>query len=123
VLGRTDLPGNPLFAANAERTAHAAALKDELESVFRTRTVAAWLDALEEAGIPCGPINTVDRVLDDPHVNARNMVVAVDDPEAGRVVMAGNPIKMTTVPDTATRPPAPDLDADRGRLLAEIGLD
>lgn len=123
VLGRTDLPGNPLFAANAERTAHAAALKDELESVFRTRTVAGWLDALEEAGIPCGPINTVDRVLDDPHVNARNMVVAVDDPEAGRVVMAGNPIKMTTVPDTATRPPAPDLDADRGRLLAEIGLD
>jgi len=122
VVGRTDLPGNPLFAANAERTVHAAALKDELESIFRTRTVAAWLDALEEAGIPCGPINTVDRVLDDPHVNTRNMVVAVDDPEAGRVVMAGNPIKMTTVPDTATRPPAPDLDADRGRLLAEFGL-
>jgi len=122
VVGRTDLPGNPLFATNAARTAHAVALKDELESVFRARGVAAWLDALEEAGIPCGPINTVDRVLDDPHVNARNMVVAVDDPEAGRVVMAGNPIKMSTNPDTAIRPPAPDLDADRGQLLAELGL-
>lgn len=122
VLGRPDLTGNPLFASNADRTAHHAALKDELEAVFRTRSVAHWLAAMEAAGIPCGPINSVDKVLADPQVQARTMVVTADDPEAGRVIMAGNPIKMPPFPDPADRPPAPDLDANREHLLKELGL-
>jgi CoA:oxalate CoA-transferase len=122
VIGRPDLPDNPLFKTNVDRTAHQAALKDELETVVRTRSVADWLSALEAAGVPCGPINTIDRVLGDPQVRARTMVVAADDPEAGRVVMAGNPIKMPPFADPPTRRPAPDLDADRARLLRELGL-
>ena len=122
VFGRPDLPDNPLFKTNLDRTAHQAALKDELETVVRTRSVADWLAVLEAAGVPCGPINTIDRVLGDPQVGARTMVVTADDPEAGRVVMAGNPIKMSPFADPPTRRPAPDLDADRARLLRELGL-
>ncbi len=122
VIGRPDLPDNPLFDTNTQRTTHHAALKDELETVLRTRPVGDWLSVLEAAGVPCGPINTVDRVLSDPQVRARTMVVTADDPQAGRVVMAGNPIKMPPFADPPTRRPAPDLDADRERLLREVGL-
>lgn len=120
VLGRPELAANPLFATNTVRTEHHAALKDELETEFARRPVADWLRVLEEAGIPCGPINTVDKVLADPQVRARNMVITVDDPAVGALEMAGNPIKMPAFPDPATRRPAPDLDQDRARILAEL---
>ncbi len=121
-LGRADLADNPLFRANALRAEHFAALQDEMESALKKNTVAHWLAALDQAGVPCGPINTVDKVLADPQVRARNMVVTADDPVAGRIQMAGNPIKLSAFPDPATRDPAPELDADRARILKELGL-
>jgi len=120
VVGRPDLADNPLFSTNDLRTQHQAALKDELESALRQRSVEDWLALLEEAGIPCGPINSVDKVLADPHVQARNMVVSTEDPLAGRLLMAGNPIKFSSFPDPASRASAPDLDGDRDRLLREL---
>jgi CoA:oxalate CoA-transferase len=116
-LGRDDLPSNPLFAENPLRSTHHAALKHELETALRMRTTDEWLAALEAAGVPCGPINTVDKVLTDPQVLARNMLVSVDDPAAGPVRMAGNPIKLSAFADPSVRPPAPDLDADRAAVL------
>jgi len=122
-LGRTDLVANPLFRTNPLRTDHHAALKDEMESALAKKTVAEWLSILEKAGVPCGPINNVAQVLADPHVRARNMVVTSDDPVAGKVTMAGNPIKMSAFADPTTRGRAPDLDADRTRILKELGLN
>ncbi|MCW5700955.1 MAG: CoA transferase, partial [Rhodospirillales bacterium] len=117
VLGRPDLTTNPLFISNALRTDHHAALKDELETELRRRPVSEWLQVLEAAGIPCGPINTVDRVLADPQVLARNMVIQVEDPTAGAVKMSGNPIKLSAFPAPAPPPPAPDHDQKRDRLV------
>jgi CoA:oxalate CoA-transferase len=119
-LGRDDLPANPLFAENHLRSTHHAALKHELETALKTRTTGEWLAALETAGVPCGPINTVDKVLADPQVLARNMLVSVDDPAAGSVRMAGNPIKLSAFADPSVRPPAPDLDADRAAVVGEF---
>ena len=79
-----------------------------------------WLGILETAGVPSGPINDVGQVLSDPQVNARNMVVSADDPVAGPLKMAGNPIKMSAFDDPSTRQPAPELDADRDRIIAEL---
>ena len=87
-----------------------------------TRTTAEWLDALEAAGIPSGPVNDVAAVVDDPHVRARNMIVEIDDPRVAPLRAAGNPVKLSGFPDLTVRPPAPDLDADRARLLAELGF-
>ncbi len=117
VLDRADLADNPLFATNDLRTVHQAALKDEMESVLRLHPVEHWLTALEEAGIPSGPINTVDKVLADPQVRSRNMVVSTQDPGAGPLMMAGNPIKLSAFPDPGERMPAPGLDADRENIL------
>jgi CoA:oxalate CoA-transferase len=119
-LGRDDLPANPLFAENDLRSTHHVALKHELESALKTRTTDEWLGVLEAAGVPCGPINTVDKVLADPQVLARNMLVSLEDPVAGSVRMAGNPIKLSAFTDPSVRPPAPDLDADRAAIVAEF---
>jgi CoA:oxalate CoA-transferase len=123
VLDRPDLADNPLFESNDLRTAHQAALKDELEGALRFRSVEHWLGALGDAGIPSGPINTVDKVLSDPQVIARNMVVSTEDPVAGVLALAGNPMKFSAFPDSATRPPAPELDGDREQILGRYGFD
>ena len=73
------------------------------------------------SGIPSGPINTVDKVMDDPQVIARNMVVSTEDPVAGVLALAGNPLKFSAFPDPAARPPAPELDGDRAKILEELG--
>jgi CoA:oxalate CoA-transferase len=119
-LGLDDLPANPLFADNDLRSTNHVALKHELETALKARTTGEWLAALEAAGVPCGPINTVDQVLADPQVLARNMLVSVDDPAAGSVRMAGNPIKLSAFADPPVRPPAPDLDADRAAVVGEF---
>jgi len=121
-LGRPDLAQNELFASNELRTRHAAALKAEIEQALAAHGTAQWLAIIDAAGVPCGPINDVAQALADPQIVARNMVVSVDDPDVGRLNMAGNPIKLSGVPDPDTRRPAPALDADRERILREIGL-
>ena len=76
---------------------------------------------LEKAGVPCGPINNVEQALNHPQVAARNMLVTVDDPEAGRLTLAGNPLKFSAFPDPPTRDPAPTLDRDRAKISEGTG--
>ena len=121
-LGRPDLASNPLFASNESRTRHAAALKAEIEQALAVAGTGHWLEAIDAAGVPCGPINDVSQALADPQVASRNMVVTAEDPDVGTLRMAGNPIKLSGVADPATRRPAPALDADRAAILAELGL-
>lgn len=119
-IGRSDLVDNPLFVTNDLRTQHANALEDEIEGALAGHGVGHWLAALETAGVPCSPINTVAQAIDHPQVKARNMLVDVADPEAGDFRMAGNPIKMSAYADPATRPPMPGLDANRDGILAGL---
>ena len=121
-LGRPDLASDPLFASNELRTRNAAALKTEIEQALASAGTAHWLEVVDAAGVPCGPINDVAQALADPQVATRNMVVTADDPEIGPLRMAGNPIKLSGVTDPPTRRPAPALDADRAAILAELGL-
>ncbi|MCE2390367.1 MAG: CoA transferase [Proteobacteria bacterium] len=119
-LGRPALADDPDFSDNDRRSRNHEALKRALEEVLCTRPAERWLDELERAGIPCGPINDVAQALADPQVRARNMVVRADDPVSGRLEMAGNPIKLSEVADPETRRPAPELDADREAILREL---
>jgi CoA:oxalate CoA-transferase len=121
-LGRPDLAENPLFTTNPLRNQHQAALKAEIESVLRGGTTGHWIAVLEKAGLPCGPVNNVAQALAHPQTEARNMLVSIDDPVTGPLKLAGNPIKLSAFPDPPTRAPAPELDADRGKLLRELGL-
>lgn len=122
-LDRAALKTDARFATNDLRTDNAATLAATIEDALAAHPVAHWLDRLEAAGVPAGPLNDVAAALDDPQVAARTMVVEADDPAVGPLRMAGNPIKIAGFADPATRPPAPDLDADRAAILKELGLD
>ena len=115
-----DLPltGDARFGTNAARCRHVRLLKRLIESATIERPRAHWIAKLEAAGIPAGPIQTVEQVITDPQIVARNMIVDVLD-KNGRAAFkaAGNPVKMTDAADPTARPPAPELDANRGEIL------
>ncbi len=121
-LGRPQLASDQRFLTNTSRTANAEALKHEFELTLREHTTAHWLIELEKAGVPCGPINNIKQVVEDPQVITRNMLVAIDDPEAGECRTAGNPIKMSAFPDPPTRAPMPDLDQHRDGIIKELQI-
>ncbi len=106
------------FATNPARCENARLLKRLIEAVTLENTRSHWIAKLTAAGIPTGPIQTVDQAMKDPQIVARNMVVDVLD-RNGRAAYkaAGNPIKMTDAVDPTTRAPAPDLDGNRGEIL------
>jgi CoA:oxalate CoA-transferase len=121
-LGRGDLAENPSFNTNALRNQHQEALKAEIEAVLCEAGTDHWIGVLEAAGVPCGPVNNIAQALAHPQTEARNMLVTVDDPAMGRLRLAGNPMKLTAFADPSDRAPAPDLDADRDRILDELGF-
>lgn len=110
---------DPRFATNPARCENARLLKRLIEAITLEEPKAHWIEVLSKAGVPTGPIQNVAEVLQDPQIKARNMVVDVLD-HAGRpaYVAAGNPIKMSGLPDPETRAPAPKLDENRAEILA-----
>lgn len=113
------LAADPRFATNPARCENARLLKRLIEAITLDQPKAHWIAVLSEAGVPTGPIQTVDQVLRDPQILARNMVVDVLGKD-GRPenLSAGNPIKMSGLPDPDTRRPAPQLDGNRAEILA-----
>jgi CoA:oxalate CoA-transferase len=121
-LERPDLASDPRYATNDSRSRNRDTLRPELVNELTKRTTAENIALLEKGGVPCGPINNVEQALHHPQVEARNMLITVDDPDAGTLRLAGNPLKFSAFPDPPTRPPAPTLDRDRDRILKELGL-
>ena len=111
-LGREGLASDERFADNRRRTENADALAAEIEGALAGGPAAEWLERLGAAGVPCGPINDVAAVVDDPGVRARNMIVSVELPDGTTVEMAGNPVKLSAHGDPAVRAAAPGLGAD-----------
>lgn len=120
-LGRPELCADLHFNTVFARFANHVALKRELEAALAAAPVAQWVERLRAAGVPVAPIHTMAQVVADPQLNARNMFVEVDDPEMGRLRMAGSPFKLSGYLQNATRPPAPNLDEARSDVLLELG--
>lgn len=121
-LERPEMARDPRYLTNAKRAEHVEALGMELEELLLRETTAHWLDLLGRAGVPCGPINDIGQVAADPQVAARNMIVTVEDPDAGTLHLAGNPIKLSAFADPSHRGPVPRLDEHRQKLLQEFKL-
>lgn len=119
-IERPALKSDPHYDNLFARFANQAALKVELETALSSRSVAAWVERLREAGVPAAPIHTMAQVVNDPQLVARNMFVDVDDPEMGKLRMGGSAFKISGFDDTPTRPPAPNLDEARADVLAEL---
>jgi CoA:oxalate CoA-transferase len=119
-LGTPAMAADPHFASNVLRNEHVVLLKATLEDTLQHHPTQYWLDLLLPAGIPCAPINDVGQAIHDPQVQARNMVLPIDDPSVAPLMVAGMPIKMSAYPDAHSRDAAPELDADRARILADF---
>lgn len=105
VLGIEELIDDPRFCDNDHRRDNREELVPILEEIFRTRPGEEWLQLLREAQVPCGPINTLDRLFADPQVTARRMVVEIDHPKVGRFRSIGNPVKIPPMPEGPFEPP------------------
>src|SRR6201988_4203818 len=119
VIGRPDLASDERFATNAARVNHRAELIAILQGIFVTRTMREWLEALERAGVPCGPINTVADVFADPQGQGRGLKLDLPHPSIGSVPSVANPIKYSMTPiDYRSAPPM--LGADTDNILHEM---
>lgn len=120
VVERPDWLVDPRYALPAERLANADALEQDIEAVFAGASTAHWVDRMEAAQVPGGPVYGYEQTLADPHVAARKMVVEVEHPTIGRMKMLGLPIK-STGELTEIRRPAPTLGQHTAQILGELG--
>ena len=111
---------DPRFATSAARLEHIDDLEREIEVIFTTRPTAHWVERLDTAEVPGGPVYGYDQIMNDPHIKARNMVVDIDHPRIGPMKTLGLPLK-STGELTAIRKPAPWLGQHSAEILSAIG--
>ena len=119
-IGQDAMLDDPRYTTNTDRVEHRAECVGELSALFAQKTTAHWVDLIVEAGVPCGPINTVADVVSNPQVLARNMIAEVDHPNIPNLKFPGSPLKLTDSPATIRRVP-PMLGQHNEEILEEAG--
>lgn len=119
-VGRDDLLDDARFASNPERMVNIQSLTPIMEETFRTQTTAHWVEVLERAGVPCGPIYNIEQAYADPHVQSRDMAVELQHPKAGGIRNIGVAVKLSDTPGSV-RTPAPLLGQHTDEVLTEFG--
>jgi crotonobetainyl-CoA:carnitine CoA-transferase CaiB-like acyl-CoA transferase len=122
VIGALELNDDPKFASNEARKRNLPELVEILNGFLRKDTSEVWLARMEKAKLPAGPINDILQMHDDPQTRAREMVLTLDHPRAGKVDTIGHPVKFSRTPASITRA-APILGQHSREILREIGLD
>jgi crotonobetainyl-CoA:carnitine CoA-transferase CaiB-like acyl-CoA transferase len=120
VCGTPEWLTDPRFADLQARLRNIDELEKEIETVFATRPTAHWVEKLDAAGVPGGPVYTYDQILRDPHIKARKMVVEIDHPRIGRMKSLGLPVK-SSGELLQIRKPAPWLGQHSDEVLKSIG--
>lgn len=118
-LERPDLAEDPRFVNRAQRLEHKAELHRTLQEVLLTRTAAEWINRLNQAGVPAGPINTLGRILDDPYMEEREMVTTVHHPVGGPYRAVASPIHLSGHPAADYGPP-PLLGQHTAEVLQDL---
>jgi formyl-CoA transferase len=121
-IGRDDLMSDERFLGNGKRMENLEQLEQELERTLRTQPVEHWVPLIIDAGVPAGPILNYQQVLEDPHTLAREMVIEIDHPKAGRIKTLGSPVKLSKSPLGVPRHP-PVLGEHTDELLSELGIE
>ena len=119
VAGHPELASDARFAKNQDRVRNRAVLVPLLEAIMKTRSKREWLSALEAAKVPCGAINNIGEVFDDPHVQARGMVHEWEHPVAGPLNLVASPLKLSATPVCTDTPP-PLLGQHTEEVLGEV---
>lgn len=117
--GCPELACDDKFSHNPQRVEYRDELCEKIATYLVQHPTAYWLQLLDTVGVPCGPINEIDQVFNDPQIRARNMVVDLPHAVAGQVPQVGNPIHFSRTPITLTRPP-PMLGEHNEAVLRDI---
>jgi len=118
-IGLPGIPADPRFDSPAKRSANRRELNSLIAERLRTRTTAEWVEGLNQAGVPCGPVYGMDEVFADPQVEHLEMTEPVQHPALGRLDILRNAVRMTDGPATV-RTPSPDIGADTDAVLTEL---
>jgi crotonobetainyl-CoA:carnitine CoA-transferase CaiB-like acyl-CoA transferase len=119
ILGVPELARDERFRTNPLRVKHRDALVPPLEAAFAQKPVNAWIESLTPQGVPCGPLNDIPQVFDDPHVKERGMQVNIPHPRAKSVPILANPARLSASPPTYERP-APLLGEHTHEILSGV---
>ena len=106
------------FSKSVDRLKNQEYIESELNSILSTKSSKFWIKALNDAKVPCGPINTFSQALTDEQVIHRNMIVEVEHPDGGKVKMPGNPVKLSYTNEDSYTPP-PHLGKNTKEILKE----
>ena len=120
-IGLPDLPQDPRFSSTSARSANRAELNALVAERIATRTTAEWVAALNAAGVPCGPVNSIDQVFADEQVRHLGMAATVEHRALGSLDIVRNAVTMTDAGPTV-RTPSPDPGEHTDEILGELGL-
>jgi CoA:oxalate CoA-transferase len=118
-IERLDIMDDPRFETGWLRTQNYEVLEPILNEAMKKKTTQGWVEELEQLGIPCGPVNTIDQVANDAQVKARDMFLDIKHPQAGVLKVVNTPFKFSRTPCRADRP-SPDLGENTGEILTGL---
>lgn len=119
VINRPDLLGDERFKDNPSRTRNHDQLEPILKEITQTKKTAEWVALMDKNDIPCGPVNSIDQVVDDPHTAAREMITEVEHSKAGRLKVVNSPLKLSRTPVKIERA-CPELGEHTEEVLQNL---
>ncbi|MBC8499612.1 MAG: CoA transferase, partial [Candidatus Atribacteria bacterium] len=119
-VNREDLLEVEEFKTNEKRTENYQKVKPVLDEITIQKTTEEWLKIFESASVPASVINTVDKLFSDPQVKARKMIIETEQPGMGKIYVAGNPIKLSTLTEEVVTDPAPKIGEHTDEILQSL---
>ena len=120
-IGLPELIDDPMYVTLEQRLKNRKALSERIGSLFRQTPTAHWLQVMNEAGVTCGPIYTIDQTFADPQVRHLGIAKPVDHPRLGEIHLVGQPIRLSNSPQPARLRPTADTGQHTAAVMEKLG--